>query len=398
MICDRIWRNATLMTMADGLGLVPRGMVAARDGRIVYAGTEADAPAFESDAIVDCEGRFISPGLIDCHTHIVHAGDRANEFAMRLRGATYEEIARAGGGIVSTMRATRAASETELLASAQRRVAALVAEGVTTIEVKSGYGLTLDDEMKMLRVARALGPAADVTVRTTLLGAHAVPPEYAGRSDAYVDLVCGAMIPAAARAGLADAVDAFCEGIAFSPEQVARVFAAARTHGLPVKLHAEQLSHLSGATLAARHGALSADHLEHATRADIVAMAQAGTVATLLPGAYYFMRETHRPPVEWLREAGVPIAIATDCNPGTSPLTSILLAANMGATLFGLTVEECLRGVTVHAARAIGLSGEVGMLAAGHACDLAIWDIGDPAELVCRIGFNPLYKRVRHGR
>ncbi|SER99634.1 imidazolonepropionase [Sphingobium sp. YR768] len=398
MICDRIWRNATLMTMADGLGLVPRGMVAARDGRIVYAGAEADAPAFESDEIVDCEGRFISPGLIDCHTHIVHAGDRANEFAMRLRGATYEEIARAGGGIVSTMKATRAASETALLASAQRRVAALVAEGVTTIEVKSGYGLTLDDEMKMLRVARALGPAADVTVRTTLLAAHAVPPEYAGRSDAYVDLVCGAMIPAAAQAGLADAVDAFCEGIAFSPEQVERVFAAARAHDLPVKLHAEQLSALSGSALAARHGALSADHLEHATRADIAAMAQAGTVATLLPGAYYFMRETHRPPVEWLREVGVPIAIATDCNPGTSPLTSILLAANMGATLFGLTVEECLRGVTVHAARAIGLSGEVGMLAAGHACDLAIWDIGDPAELVCRIGFNPLYKRVRHGR
>ncbi|SEJ23598.1 imidazolonepropionase [Sphingobium sp. AP50] len=398
MICDRIWRNATLMTMADGLGLVPLGMVAARDGRIVYAGPEADAPAFSSAETVDCEGRFISPGLIDCHTHIVHAGDRANEFAMRLHGATYEEIARAGGGIVSTMKATRAASEVELLASAQRRVAALVAEGVTTIEVKSGYGLTLDDEMKMLRVARALGPAAEVTVCTTLLGAHAVPPEYVGLSDAYIDLVCGAMIPAAAQAGLADAVDAFCEGIGFSPEQVERVFAAALAHGLPVKLHAEQLSHLSGATLAARHGALSADHLEHATRADIAAMAQAGTVATLLPGAYYFMRETHRPPVEWLREAGVPIAIATDCNPGTSPLTSILLAANMGATLFGLTVEECLRGVTVHAARAIGLSGEVGKLAAGHACDLAIWDIGDPAELVCRIGFNPLYKRVRHGR
>ncbi len=391
---DRLWTNARLATLTgDGLGLVEHGAVAVRNGRIAWVGDAADAPA--STDVVDCAGRLITPGLVDCHTHLVHGGSRANEWAMRLEGATYEEIARAGGGIVSTMRATREMDEAALVTSALPRLDALIAEGVTTIEIKSGYGLTLDDEIKMLRAARALGAARPVRVATTLLAAHAVPPEYKGDADAYVELVCREIIPAAV--GLADAVDGFCEGIGFTPEQIARVFDAARAAGLPVKLHAEQLSHLAGASLAASYRALSADHLEHIDDADIAAMAGAGTVAVLLPGAYYFMRETHKPPVAALRAAGVPIALATDCNPGTSPTTSLLLMLNMGATLFGLSVTECLRAVTVNGARALGLHDEIGTIEVGKAADLAIWNTTEPAELVYRIGFNPLHTRIKDG-
>ncbi|WP_294016884.1 imidazolonepropionase [Sphingomonas sp.] len=389
---DRLWRNARLATMTGGgLGVIEHGAVAAVGGTITYVGPDAEAP--DAAEIIDCEGRWITPGLIDCHTHLVHAGNRAREFEARLNGATYEEIARAGGGILSTVTATRAASEAELIASALPRLDQLIGEGVTTVEIKSGYGLTLDDELKMLRAARRLGEVRNIRVRTTLLAAHAVPPEYKGDADGYVDLVCREIIPAAV--GLADAVDAFCEGIGFTPEQTDRILTAAVAHGLPVKLHAEQLSNLNGAALAARHGALSADHLEHLDAAGIAAMAASGTIATLLPGAFYFTREERRPPVQALRDAGVPIALATDCNPGTSPMASILLAMNMGATFFRLTVAECLRGVTVNAARALGTEG--GTLAPGQPADLAIWDISDPAELVYRIAANPLHARVFAG-
>ncbi|MBA4089214.1 MAG: imidazolonepropionase [Sphingobium sp.] len=398
MQCDRLWRDARLATMAgEGLGVIDDGVIAAVDGRIIHVGSAADAPTFEADEVIGCDGRWITPGLIDCHTHLVHAGNRAQEFELRLAGASYEAIARAGGGILSTMRATRAASEAQLVGSAMRRLDALIDEGVTTVEIKSGYGLTCDDEIKMLRAARALGKERPVTIHTTFLGAHAVPPEYAGDSDGYIDLVCEDMLPAAAGLGLVDAVDAFCEGIGFSADQTGRVFGAARALGLPVKLHAEQLSNLNGARLAAEAGALSADHLEHLDTEGVAAMARAGTVATLLPGAYYFTRETRLPPIEGLRAAGVPIALATDCNPGTSPLTSILLVMNMGATLFRLTVEECLLGVTRHAARALGSSDETGTIEAGKSCDLAIWDIERPAELVYRMGHNPLHARIWKG-
>jgi len=396
--CDRLWRNAGLATLAgEGLGLVEDGVVAAASGRIVYAGPANAAPAFDAAETFDCAGRWITPGLIDCHTHLIHAGNRAREFEMRLEGATYEEIARAGGGIRSTMTATRAAGEADLVATALPRLDALIAEGVTTVEVKSGYGLTLEDELKMLRATRVLGNFRPVRIRSTFLGAHALPPEYAADQDGYIDLVCDRMIPAIAGEGVADAVDAFCEGIGFSAAQTERVFAAAAAHGLPVKLHAEQLSNLHGAALAARYGALSADHLEYLDADGVAAMARSGTVATLLPGAYYFVRETKLPPVAELRAAGVPIALATDCNPGTSPLTSLLLVMNMGATLFRLTVAECLRGVTVNAARALGLQDEIGTLEAGKACDLAIWDVEHPSELVYRMGFNPLHARIWSG-
>ncbi len=390
---DKLWRNARLATMTgEGLGVIEHGAVAATGDTISYVGHDAEAP--DATEIIDCDGRWITPGLIDCHTHLVHAGNRAREFEARLNGATYEEIARAGGGILSTVTATRAASEDDLIASALPRLDQLIGEGVTTVEIKSGYGLTLDDELKMLRAARRLSEARDVRVRTTLLAAHAVPPEYRGDADGYVDLVCNEIIPAAV--GLADAVDAFCEGIGFTPEQTDRIFTAATAHGLPVKLHAEQLSNLNGAALAARHGALSADHLEHLDSAGIAAMAASGTVATLLPGAFYFTREERRPPVQALRDAGVPIALATDCNPGTSPMASLLLAMNMGATFFHLTVTKCLRGVTVNAARALGIDG--GTLQPGYPADLAIWDISDPAELVYRIAANPLHARVHAGQ
>ncbi|MCM8731231.1 imidazolonepropionase [Hephaestia sp. GCM10023244] len=393
---DRLWHHARLATMVGaGLGVIENGAIAAKDGRIVYAGAAEGAP---SDSIerIDCGGRWITPGLVDCHTHLVYAGNRAPEFEQRLEGASYEEIARAGGGIASTVRATRAADEGALIAESLPRLDALIAEGVTTIEIKSGYGLSLDAEIRMLRAARALGGRRGVRVVTSFLGAHAVPP--GTDADAYLTEVCDRMIPAIAEAGLADGVDAFCETIGFTPAQTERVFAAAAAHGLPVKLHAEQLSNSHGAALAAKYGALSADHLEHLDAAGIAAMAAAGTVAVLLPGAFYFMRDSHVPPIAGLRGAGVAIALATDCNPGTSPLTSLLLAMNMGATLFRLTVAECLLGVTREGARALGLGHEIGTLEAGKSCDLAIWDVETPAELVYRIGFNPLHRRVWRGQ
>ncbi|TPN54017.1 MULTISPECIES: imidazolonepropionase [unclassified Mesorhizobium] len=399
----RLWRNARLATMAEssaGLGVVEHGAIAERDGRIVYAGPESEMPAafLQGAETVDCEGRWITPGLIDCHTHLVYAGNRANEFEMRLAGATYEEVARAGGGIVSSVKSLRAASEDELVAQTLPRLDALMAEGVTSVEVKSGYGLDLDNEKKSLRAARRLGGERAVTIRATCLAAHALPPEAKGDKDAFIDLVARQIVPAIAAEGLADAVDGFCEGIAFSPEQMARVFDAAKALGLPVKLHADQLSNLHGAELAARYGALSADHLEYTDEDGAAAMAKAGTVATILPGAYYFIRETKKPPVDLFRRHGVKMAVATDSNPGTSPLTSLLLTMNMAATLFGLTVDECLAGVTREAARALGLLGKAGTLEAGKSADLAIWDIERPAELVYRMGFNPLHARIWRGQ
>lgn len=399
---DRIWHNARLATMrADrpDLGEVEHGVVASRGGRIVYAGAQTDFLP-EADAVerIDCEGRWITPGLVDCHTHLVYGGNRAHEFELRLKGASYEEIARAGGGIVSTVAATRKASAAELVASALPRLDALIGEGATTVEIKSGYGLDAETEMRQLAAARSLSGERPVAIRTSFLGAHALPVEANGDKDRYIDLVCTQMLPAVAKAGLADAVDAFMEGIAFSAEQTARVFEAARALGLPVKLHADQLSNLGGAALAAKYAALSADHLEHTDEAGAAAMAKAGTVAVLLPGAFYFIRETQKPPVEAFRKHGVPIALATDCNPGSSPLTSLLLAMNMGATLFRMNVAECLAGVTREGARALGVLDEAGTLEAGKWCDLAIWDIERPAELVYRIGFNPLHRRVWRGQ
>ena len=397
---DRLWHNARLATLAPqrpGLGIVEDGAIAAHEGRIVYAGPADSAPAVDAAQRTDCEGRWITPGLIDCHTHLVHAGDRAHEFELRLAGASYEEVARAGGGIVSTVKATRAASEDALVAASLPRLDALIAEGVTTIEIKSGYGLELATERRQLAAARRLGSQRPVSVTTTFLGAHALPPEAKDKS-AYIDLVCREMLPAIAAEGLADAVDAFCEGIAFSPEETGRVFETARELGLPVKLHADQLSNLGGAALAASFGALSADHLEYTDEEGAIALAKAGTVAVLLPGAFYFIRERQVPPVALFRKHGVPIAVATDCNPGTSPLTSILVTMNMAATLFRMTVEETIAGVTREAARALGRLDEVGTLETGKSCDLAIWDIERPAELVYRIGFNPLNARIWRGQ
>ncbi|OYU48839.1 MAG: imidazolonepropionase [Rhizobiales bacterium PAR1] len=398
---DRLWRNARIATMAErqpGLGVIEQGALASRGGRIIYVGPEADLPVGPiAKETIDCEGRWITPGLVDCHTHLVYGGNRAKEFELRLAGASYEEIARAGGGILSTVAATRAASLETLVASALPRLDHLLAEGVTTVEIKSGYGLDLNTEAQMLRAARRLGEIRDVSVATTFLGAHALPAEAAGDKDTYIARLCDEVLPAIAAEGLADAVDAFCEGIAFSLQQTARVFETARKLGLPVKLHADQLSNLGGAALAARFGALSADHLEYTDETGAAAMAKAGTVAVLLPGAFYFIRETQKPPVELFRKAGTKIALATDCNPGSSPLTSLLLTMNMGATLFRLTVEECLAGVTREAARALGKLDEIGTLEVGKSCDLAIWDIETPAELVYRIGFNPLHTRIRRG-
>ena len=397
---DTIWLDARLATLASGLpglGIVEKGAVAASGGRIAFVGAMADLPTgWDAETRVALDGRWVTPGLIDCHTHLIHAGDRAAEFEMRLGGVSYEEIARRGGGIVSTVRATRAASEDDLVATALPRLDRLLVEGVTTIEIKSGYGLDLDTEARMLRAAKALARQRDVTVATTFLGAHALPPEAAGDKDRYIDEVV-AMIPAIARQDLAEAVDAFCEGIAFSPAQTARVFAAAKAAGLAVKLHADQLSNLHGARLAAEHGALSADHLEYTDEEGAAAMARAGTVAVLLPGAFYVLREKQVPPVEAFRRHRVPMAIATDCNPGTSPITSLLLIMNMAATLFRLTVEEILAGVTREAARALGRLADVGTIEPGKHCDLAVWDIERPAELAYRLGFNPLHARVWRG-
>jgi len=394
---DTLWLNANLATLRPGgapYGEIRDGAIAVTGGRIDWVGKRSDwsgKAAVEHDA----RGAWITPGLVDCHTHLVYAGTRANEFERRLKGATYEEIARAGGGILATVRATRAASEDELAALASRRLAQWLAEGVCAVEIKSGYGLETEAELRMLRAARFIGVNMPVTVRTTFLGAHAVPEEFRGRSDDYVTHVCEEMLPAAAP--LADAVDAFCEGIAFSFKQTARVFAAAKRHGLAVKLHADQLSDTGGAQLAAQFGALSADHLEYTNEAGIEAMAKAGTVAVLLPGAFYFLRESKRPPIGALRRHGVPIALATDHNPGSSPLASLLLAMNLACTLFQLTPEEALAGVTRNGARALGLLETNGTLEPGKRADLALWEIDSPAELAYAIGVNPNAGVVRNG-
>jgi imidazolonepropionase len=402
MRCDRVWFNAKAATFAphrQGLGVIEDALIASREGTIVFAGAKRRAPRdLRAADAIDCEGRWITPGLIDCHTHLVHAGNRANEFQMRLAGASYEGIAKKGGGIVSTMNATRAATEAELVSTALPRLDALLKEGVTTIEIKSGYGLSLEHERKQLRAARRLSRRRKVTVSTTFLGAHALPPEFASRADDYIREVCEVMIPEIAKEKLASAVDVFCEGIGFSPEHTRRVFEAAAANGLRTKIHAEQLSNLHGAALAARFNALSADHLEHVDEYGISAMAKAGTVAVLLPGAFYFTRETHQPPIQLLRQHGVPMALATDCNPGTSPLTSLLLTMNMAATLFRMTIEECLVGVTRVAAQALGMQKRIGTLEAGKSCDLAIWDIDTPADLVYWMGSNPLHARVWRGQ
>ncbi len=393
-----LWRHARLATMADTgqpWGWIERGAVLADGEHITWVGPESALPAgLAVDADHDLGGALVTPGLVDCHTHLVYGGQRAREFELRLQGATYEAIARAGGGILSTVAATRAADDDSLFATARQRALALMAEGVTTVEVKSGYGLDAHHEARCLRVARRLGQDLPLSVRTTCLSAHALPPEFAGRPDDYIDAVCG-WLPALHAEGLVDAVDAFCESIAFNPAQTARVFDAARALGLPVKLHAEQLSDQGGARLAASRGALSCDHLEHLSADGVAALAAAGTVAVLLPGAYYFLRESQLPPVAALRAAGVPIALATDHNPGSSPTLSPLLMLNMACTLFRLTPEEALRGFTAHGARALGLCDR-GQLAAGQRADLAVWDLDHPDELSYWFGHQPC-RRVVHG-
>ncbi|MFS2005018.1 imidazolonepropionase [Duganella sp. CT11-25] len=394
---DVLFTNVHLATMADGYGEIRDAAIAVKDGRIAWFGPQAGMPqGVPAVTVHDGGGSWLTPGLIDCHTHIVHAGNRSDEFEARLNGATYEDIARAGGGIMSTVRATRAASEDELLRQSLPRVRSLLAEGVTTIEIKSGYGLTLESEANMLRAARRIGRDFPVNIATTFLGAHALPPEFAGRADDYIAEVCAMIAPLAAE-GLVDAVDAFCERIGFSHEQTERVFQAARAHGLPVKLHAEQLSDQRGAELTARYNGLSADHLEHLSEAGIAAMAGAGTVAVLLPGAYYFLRDTTPPPVAALRAAGVPMAVATDCNPGTSPMTSLLLAMNMVCTLWRLTPLEALAGCTLHAARALGMQQQTGSLEVGKRADFALWRIARPADLSYAIGLNPCRGVVNAG-
>ncbi len=382
-------------SIAAPYGELDGDAIAFEGRRIAWIGRAADAPA--ARATRDGGGRWLTPGLIDCHTHLVHGGHRAREFEMRLTGVSYEEIARSGGGIQSTVAATRAATEDELVAQALPRLQALAREGVTTVEIKSGYGLDLEGEMKMLRAARRLGELAPVTVRTTLLALHALPKDYAGRAEAYVDYACAELVPAAAREGLADAVDAFCDNIGFTAAQTERLFRVAAEHGLPVKLHAEQLSNQSGAALAARYQALSADHLEHLDQAGVEAMAAAGTVAVLLPGAYFFLRETKLPPIDALRKAGVPMAVATDNNPGTSPYASLLLMLNMACTSFRLTPEEALAGVTRAAAQALGLGASHGTLAVGRAADAVLWDVEHPSQLAYSFGTHRPHAVFRGG-
>ena len=391
-----ILTNVTLVTMSGGYGLFEDAALVVEEGRIVWLGPMAGLPPRDLP-VHDLGGRLVTPALIDCHTHLVFAGNRAQEFEMRLNGASYVDVARAGGGIVSTVRATRSASEDDLFTQALPRLDAMIAEGTGTVEIKSGYGLDLETELRMLRVARRLGRARKVAVRTTFLGAHAVPPEFAGRADDYLTDAALPALRAAHAEGLVDAVDAFCEGIALSPAQVARVFDQAHALGLPVKLHAEQLSNLGGAALAARHGALSADHLEYLDEDGVRAMAVAGTVAVILPGAFYTLRETQSPPIALLRRHGVPMAVATDCNPGSSPMTSLTLAMNMACTLFRMTPQEVLLGTTAHAARALGLTDR-GRIAAGQRADLAVWDATHPAELSYRMGATRLHSRIIGGR
>lgn len=394
---DSLWHKGHVFT-AGGAGVITDAALGVRDGRIAWIGRAADLPAgVRVGAEHDLSGAWITPGLIDCHTHLVFGGDRAAEFEMRLEGVPYEEISRRGGGIASTVAATRGAGVDGLVAASRPRLARLLAEGVTAVEIKSGYGLDLDTERAMLRAARALGADGRVTVATTCLAAHALPPDYAGRPDDYITHVCEEMLPALAAEGLVDAVDAFCERIAFTPGQTVRVFDAARRLGLPVKLHADQLSDGGGAALAARFGALSADHVEHTGEDGVRAMAAAGTVAVLLPGAFYTLRETVMPPVALFRRHGVAMALSTDCNPGTSPVTSLLLMLNMGCTLFRLTPAEALLGVTRHAARALGMEAERGTLAVGKAADFVVWDINRPADLCYWLGANPCRTVVKDG-
>lgn len=390
--------NARIAPMDDAGPAIFDGHVVAEGARITHVAPGAAPAALLEGAqyILDCESRLVTPGLIDCHTHLVHGGHRADEFEQRLEGVSYEEIARAGGGIASSVRATRAASVESLIATSLPRLDHLIAEGVTTLEIKSGYGLELAAERTMLTAARALGQRRNVTIKTSFLGAHAMPPGETDK-DAYIAHVCADILPALAAEHLIDAVDGFCEGIAFSPAQIARVFDTAKALGLPVKLHADQLSDLGGAALAAGYGALSADHLEYTSDAGAAAMAGAGTVAVMLPGAFYMLRESRVPPIAAFRAHGVPMAVATDCNPGTAPLTSLLLAMNMAATLFRMTVRECWLGTTIHAAQALGIAADTGSITIGKSCDLAVWDAQTPAELVYRLGFNPLHKRIWKG-
>ena len=400
---DSLWVNVHLATMtATGpYGMVKDGAMAIGGDKIAWIGKRTDLPAdLESrvDHVYDGQSGWITPGLIDCHTHLVYAGSRAREFELLLQGATYEEIALQGGGIRSTVSATREADEQVLYDQSASRLRALIQEGVTTVEVKSGYGLDLETELRMLRVARQLGDKHPITVVPTYLGAHALPPEFEGRSDEYIDFVCHTVMPAVAAQKLAVSVDAFCESIGFTPGQTERVFETAKKLGLAVKLHAEQLSDLQGADLAARYGALSADHLEYVSEAGIKAMAASGTVAVLLPGAFYFLRETRLPPLDLLRRHKVPLALATDCNPGSSPTTSLLLMLNMACTLFKMTPEEALAGVTFNGARALGLQNRIGTLEPGKDADFVVWDIAEPAELAYRLGFNPLKRIVRQGK
>lgn len=390
-------RAATMLPNVDPYGLIDDAALVLIGGKIAWLGAKAALPSdYDALPLQDMGGRLITPALIDCHTHVIHGGNRAAEFEMRLQGASYEEVARAGGGIVSTVTATRRASENDLVAAALPFVDAMIAEGVAVIEIKSGYGLEQDTELRMLRAARRIGQLRPVLVRTSYLAAHAVPVEYKARADAYIDEVCIPALHAAHAENLVDAVDGFCEGIAFSPAQIERVFQAARSLGLPVKLHAEQLSNLGGAALAARYGAMSADHLEYLDEAGVTAMVAAGTVAVILPGAFYTLRETRMPPIDLLRKHAVPMAVATDMNPGSSPMASLLLAMNMACTLFRMTPAEALAGATTHAARALGLPDR-GTLAIGQTADLAIWNANHPAELAYRIGFNPLHQRIIGG-
>jgi imidazolonepropionase len=386
--------NAKIATMTEGYGLIEHGAVKIDDGRIVWVGPAAGATSEEA---IDCKGKLLTPGLIDCHTHLIYGGNRANEFEMRLNGTSYADIAKAGGGIAATVRATRAASEEELHESALRRLDCLLAEGVTTIEIKSGYGLDVETEMRMLRVARKLGHDRAVDVVTSYLGAHALPAEFRDDRQAYIDLACSKALPAVAQAGLADAVDGFCESIAFSAGEIEQVFKAAKRLGIPVKLHAEQLSNLGGAKLAARFGALSVDHIEYLDEEGVDAISESGTVAVLLPGAFYYLREKQVPPVGALRFAGVPIAIATDLNPGSSPIHSLLATMNMACVLFGLTPQEALKGVTVSAAQALGLSN-CGRIAPAMKANLALWDVQGPGELAYPLGFNPLVAVMKDGK
>lgn len=398
-----LWTNVNLATMtegAKGYGAIENGAIAIANGKIAWLGTEAQLPDFDLNTVkvIDGGGTWLTPGLVDCHTHIVYGGNRANEFEMRLEGKSYQEIANAGGGIISTVKATRAASEEALFKSALKRLKALHQQGVTSIEIKSGYGLDTDNEIKMLKVAKRLGETLPVTVLKTFLGAHALPTEYKDRADEYIDLVCEEMIPKISANKLVDAVDVFCEGIGFNLAQAEKVFAAAKAHNLPIKVHAEQLSNLGGTELAAKYQALSSDHIEFLDEAGVKAMKSADMTAVLLPGAFYFLRETQLPPMELLRKHGVSMAIATDANPGSSPINSIQLMLNMACTLFRLTPAEALAGVTCHGAKALGLSGKKGQLAVGYDADIACWDIEQPAELCYQFGVNPLVNLIQAGK